>query len=312
MPFFTAYRENRAQALHTLHGMETVRWLHQIFGGRAYPFFLGITYLGSSAFLWPVILLWYWLFDPRLARRLGLVLGLSVVVNQLLKTAVGSSRPYDLEEGLASEMARRTGMGHGFPSGHTQNAATFWPSLALCFHRRWLWGLAAFMIAAVGLSRLALGVHMPVDVIGGAAIGLVIAWVGSRMPARPEAPRSAWAPLPLVAGLGISFLGAIRPEALALFVAFLLARPEFTPPRAWRSRLAMAAGGIACVGLAGAVLLWLPERASQGWVAAPAVGYLGTLAVAWVALQGWPRLWMRLTAAGGRRAEDVRSSPAEV
>jgi membrane-associated phospholipid phosphatase len=274
--------------------METVRWLHQLFGGRLHPLFLGITSLGSSAFLWPVILLWYWLFDPRLARRLGLVLGMSIVINQLLKTAVGSSRPYDLDAGLASETARRTGMGHGFPSGHTQNTATFWTSVALCLHRRWLWGLAAFLIAAVGLSRLALGVHLPGDVIGGAVFGLAIAWIGSRMPARPEAvQRSAWAPLPVIAGLGISFLGAIRPEALALLVAFLLARPEFTPPRAWRRRLMMAAGGIVCAGLAGFLLVWLPERAAGAWEAAPAVGYLGALAVAWVALEGWPRLWMR-------------------
>jgi hypothetical protein len=229
---------------------------------------------------------------------------MSIVINQLLKTAVGSSRPYDLEEGLASETARRTGMGHGFPSGHTQNTATFWPSVALCFHRRWLWGLAAFLILAVGVSRLILGVHLPADVIGGAVFGLVIAWVGSRMPARPEsAPRSAWAPLPVVAGLGISFLGAIRPEALALLVAFLLVRPEFSPPRAWRRRLLMAAGGLACAGLAGFLLLWLPEKAAESRAAAPAVGYLGALAVAWVALEGWPRLWMHLD----RRAS-VRSS----
>jgi membrane-associated phospholipid phosphatase len=279
--------------------METVRWLHQLFGGRAYPFFLGITSLGSSAFLWPVILLWYWLFDPRLARRLGLVLGMSIVVNQLLKTAVGSSRPYDLEEGLAAETARRTGMGHGFPSGHTQNTATFWPSVALSLqhHRRWLWGLAAFLIVAVGVSRLALGVHLPADVIGGAVFGLVIAWVGSRMPARPtspeNAPRSVWAPLPVIAGLGISFLGAIRPEALGLLVVLLLARPRFAPPRAWWRRVAMAAGGLVCVGLTGA-LLWLPGKASPEWTALPVVAYLNGLTVAWVAFEAWPWLWMRL------------------
>jgi membrane-associated phospholipid phosphatase len=295
--FYIFLGKNQARALHTSAAMETVRWLHQLLGGRAHPLFLGITYLGSSAFLWPVILLWYWLFDPRLARRLGLVLGMSIVINQLLKTAVGSSRPYDLEEGLASETARRTGMGHGFPSGHTQNTATFWPSIALCLRRRWLWGLAAFLIITVGVSRLALGVHLPGDVIGGAVFGLVIAWIGSRMPARPgrseNAPRSAWAPLPVIAGLGISFLGAIRPEALALLVAFLLVRPEFSPPRSWRRRLMMAAGGIACVGLAGFLLLWLPEKAVATWAIAPAVAYLGALAVAWVALAGWPRLWMR-------------------
>src|SRR5919106_6678137 len=158
-------QKNQARALHTASPMEIVHWLHQIFGGRAEPLFLGITYLGSSAVLWAVIILWYWLFDPRLARRLGVVLALSEVSNQLLKGAFGSSRPYDLDTDLSSDLARRTGGGHGFPSGHAQNNAAFWFSLGFCFRRRWVWVLAFFAVTAVALSRLVLGVHLPVDVV---------------------------------------------------------------------------------------------------------------------------------------------------
>jgi hypothetical protein len=295
--------------------METVRWLHQIFGGRLYPLFVGITFLGSSAFLWPVIALWYWLVDPRFARRLGVVLGLSVVLNQLIKTAVGSPRPYDLESGLASELARKTGGGHGFPSGHTQNTAAFWTSLALRFNRRWLWALAVLMIALVALSRMALGVHMPVDVAGGAAFGALAAWVGSRMPMRELAARRAVvAPAIALAGLAVSYLGGIEPAALALLAAFLLARPAFVPPRASRLRLAMAAGGIACLALGFLLVAWLPERLFPGWAGSPAGAYLSSLFLAGIALEGWPRLWLRLRPQAGRVTEgaDVRSSPAEV
>lgn len=298
--------------------METVRWLHQIFDGRLYPLFVGVTFLGSSLFLWTVIALWYWLVDPRFARRLGVVLGLSIVLDQLAKSAVGSPRPYDLDASLASELARKTGGGHGFPSGHTQNTAAFWTSLALRFNRRWLWALAAVMVVLVALSRMALGVHMPVDVVGGAAFGALAAWVGSRMPMRElAAHRAVVAPAVALTGLAVSYLGGIEPAALALLAAFLLARPAFVPPRAPRLRLAMAAGGIATLALGFLLAVWLPERLFPGWAGSPAGGYLSSLFLAGIALEGWPRLWLRLRpqAGAGRgitEAADVRSSPAEV
>jgi membrane-associated phospholipid phosphatase len=288
--------------------MEIVQWLHHVFGGRAEPLFLGITYLGSSAVLWAVIILWYWLFDPRLARRLGVVLALSEVSNQLLKSAFGSSRPYDLDAGLSSDLARRTGGGHGFPSGHSQNNAAFWLSVAFCFRRRWLWGLAFCMVAAVALSRLVLGVHMPVDVAGGLIIGALIAWVGSRMPLPGfDVPRRVWGPVIVLAGLGLSFLGIMNPWALALLAAVLLARPDFVPPQSWGRRLAMAAGGIACVAAGYFLIGWLPGRLAPGWPESPAGAYLTALVLAGVALEGWPRVWQRY-----QPHLDMRSSPAEV
>jgi membrane-associated phospholipid phosphatase len=275
--------------------MEIVHWLHQVFGGRAEPLFLGITYLGSSATLWAVIVLGYWLFDPRLARRLGVVLALSEVSNQLLKSAFGSSRPYDLDTELSSDLARRTGGGHGFPSGHAQNNAAFWFSLGFCFRRRWVWGLAFFAVAAVALSRLVLGVHMPVDVVGGVILGSLIAWLGSRMPLLTfEVPRRVWGPGIAAAGLALSFLGIMNPRALALLAAVLLSRPAFVPPRTWGRRLAMALGGIACLAAGYALIGWLPGRLAPRWPESPAGAYLIMLALAWVALEGWPRLWERI------------------
>jgi len=68
--------------------------------------------------------------------------------------------------------------GASFPSGHATTAAAValtvivltWPQLA----RRWRWVVAvagALLAAAVGFSRLILGVHYPSDVAGG--------WIGA-------------------------------------------------------------------------------------------------------------------------------------
>ncbi|WP_336002901.1 phosphatase PAP2 family protein [Halorientalis halophila] len=70
-----------------------------------------------------------------------------------------------------------TADGHGFPSGHALGTTMGWGGLALLLDDesvRTRVGLAAGVIALVSLSRLALGVHYLVDVVAGAAVGLVV------------------------------------------------------------------------------------------------------------------------------------------
>jgi len=84
------------------------------------------------------------------------------------KVSIGRSRP--------------GGMRLGFPSGHTAAAAAFYPMACYFFEdvvRRWvkyaLYALAAVLIVLVALSRMVLRVHWPLDVVGGAVLGVTIA-----------------------------------------------------------------------------------------------------------------------------------------
>lgn len=71
-----------------------------------------------------------------------------------------------------------------FPSGHTTTA--FLLAALICMHRSSLWIKIAVLSLAVlaGLSRIACGVHWPLDVLGGAFFGWLAAaagiWVGRR------------------------------------------------------------------------------------------------------------------------------------
>jgi hypothetical protein len=65
---------------------------------------------------------------------------------------------------------------HSFPSGHSATAvaaAVLWCSALAEKWHKWLLGSAAL----VCLSRIAVGVHWPTDILAGAACGLVIGWI---------------------------------------------------------------------------------------------------------------------------------------
>jgi undecaprenyl-diphosphatase len=85
--------------------------------------------------------------------------------------------------------------GWSFPSGHTAGSAAVYGTIValLCAPpaargRRWaLLGVAVF-VAAVGASRVLLGVHYPTDVLGGAALGLC--WVAVALAVLPRPHRA--------------------------------------------------------------------------------------------------------------------------
>ena len=63
--------------------------------------------------------------------------------------------------------------GYSFPSGHGATAVSLFGSAAMELKKRWAWWLAVILPLLIGLSRLAVGVHYPTDVLAGWAIGLL-------------------------------------------------------------------------------------------------------------------------------------------
>jgi undecaprenyl-diphosphatase len=63
-----------------------------------------------------------------------------------------------------------------FPSGHASTAVAAFCLLALLEPRRWALPLAVALALAIGLSRIALGVHWTSDVVAGWLLGAAFAF----------------------------------------------------------------------------------------------------------------------------------------
>ena len=77
-----------------LGAMSTIHFLQHLFGPHLRLLFLSFTGLGTSAVLWPLLLLYYWLIDPVFARRLSIALAASLLANRILKEMFRTARPF--------------------------------------------------------------------------------------------------------------------------------------------------------------------------------------------------------------------------
>lgn len=143
------------------------------------------SFLGTEEFFLLVLPASYWCLSAVFGLRLGLLLLLSNGLNAILKLAFASPRPfwYSPEvRPLAYESS------FGTPSGHAQNGATIWLFLATVIRRTWAFWVLTVLVFLIGLSRMVLGVHFPVDVVAGWIFGLFLLWIYLRL----EAPLMAW------------------------------------------------------------------------------------------------------------------------
>jgi len=141
----------------------------------------GITIFGEQLLLIAFAVFVYWNLDKKKGYTISMTILNSVCVMGMAKAIVRFPRPWTVIDGLET-VRQQTATGYSFPSGHTTSAASAYSAIAIAFKKRWVSILCAIMIALVGLSRLYLCVHWPMDVAGGILIGCGVAFLlGSRI-----------------------------------------------------------------------------------------------------------------------------------
>jgi undecaprenyl-diphosphatase len=104
----------------------------------------------------------------------GLSAGLALGVAQLISHAVARPRPF-VADPSSVHLFSSHAADPGFPSDHA--TAAFAIAVAVLLRDR-RWGVVALAFAAVlAVGRVAIGVHYPTDVLGGAALGAACALV---------------------------------------------------------------------------------------------------------------------------------------
>jgi len=139
-----------------------------------------VTKLGSAWFIISLLVVVVLLFLRMGWRRAATWIALSVAGSALLdgtlKAAFHRARPTPFFGALP--------LSYSFPSGHALTSFCFYGVLAGLltarirnrYARGLIWVAAGVLVAAIGISRIYLGVHWPTDVIAGYAAAAV--WVG--------------------------------------------------------------------------------------------------------------------------------------
>jgi undecaprenyl-diphosphatase len=181
-------------------------WLHlgkiiqsHLYNNFGYPgkvVFAVITYVGSAYVSYPTTAILIVYLSLKRKKWIAFLLAFNLIgvyaLNWALKTIIARPRP-ELEHLVHAGY-------YSFPSGHSMDSTAFFGFLAYLLTRHlrrkgkrtiWVGIAAALLIFLIGLSRVYLGVHYPMDVIGGFLCGgtwlLVTLFVDSFISA-PERP----------------------------------------------------------------------------------------------------------------------------
>ena len=128
----------------------------------------------------PLILLWLWLlfFCGKRGKIAAVVLLIAVILTdviaaQMIKPWIGRLRPSHSMIDSINLLVHKGGK-YSFVSNHAANTMAAAAVIGY-FYKRWKW-IAVITSILVGFSRIYVGVHYPLDVLGGWIFGFIIAW----------------------------------------------------------------------------------------------------------------------------------------
>ena len=147
-------------------------------GGVLTDFMNFVSSMAINYFIVVPALIIYWCYDKKIASKLLLSHGASILTGAFLKVSFCRYRPMIEDSRIVPDSsALKDATGYSFPSGHCCSSGGFWNGLLFTFKK--YKGIVIYSIVAMLVtmfSRLYLGCHYPSDVIIGALVSLIVAY----------------------------------------------------------------------------------------------------------------------------------------
>jgi membrane-associated phospholipid phosphatase len=98
----------------------------------------------------------------------------------IIKSMYKRVRPCN-DPAMAATIVRRVdcGTGYSFPSAHASNHFAIAVFLSIVFYKKYKWVLPVSLLwaATISFAQVYVGVHYPIDVIGGTIYGVLVGWL---------------------------------------------------------------------------------------------------------------------------------------
>lgn len=153
---------------------EQMAFLHFLQGFRGPlfdPFFRFLKFFDSSLYATLLITFVWHGCSVKWGRRLAFVIIGDAFINFAAKMLFSLPRPFAFEPSLAMI---KIDTSFGFPSGGSQFSFLLSCLLIYYWNSRFAWPVGLFYLLLISLSRMVLGVHFPIDVLGGWIFGFIV------------------------------------------------------------------------------------------------------------------------------------------
>ena len=161
--------------------VDLIEWLQSTMGSVGEVLAKVFTFIGGETVILAVLLIMMFCYKKEAGKRVGFSMVAASMWFPMIKNIVLRVRPYIAYPERVrllspvepdADIMDSVQQGYSFPSGHSANAAALGGSIARELRKKWMWWVAVILPLLIGISRFAVGVHYPTDVLAGWLVGI--------------------------------------------------------------------------------------------------------------------------------------------